>query len=651
MKARSRQEPERRKPEEYVPKDEEEAEKDRLAPSRWWFSSTLVPLIAGTFGPLATVFNLCALDTKWRLIVDPNSGEQEGQSIADPAWITAINAVSLAVGIIGNVLHLGHMAGRLPFGIAQPVTIISWFISSFLLIGLVAAVPSHAPLPAGEPRTLSQAYYYAILAAVMYALIASMMITTAVGVFLRHYSREYKLSLAQRTLMVQTVAFLGYILAAAAVYSRVEGWEFLDAVYYVDVTLLTIGFGDFKPVTHTGRALFFPMAIGGILFLGLIIASIRTTVLQRGSTKVTIRILEKARQRSIMGINHLSGTVRVGRSQKQIGGKASELEKREQEFNLMRDIQKQASWHNRLIALSSSIGAVLILWLIGAVVFYEAEKGSQNWSYFESLYFTYVSLLTIGYGDFYPQTNSAKPSFVLWSLIALPTITVLIGAVGDSIVDLLNTITLWIGDHIPAKTAGLKALKESATDTKKGQGGAFEAAKPPGFMPDSNDGSDESKKLSDDTEADAANGVIQDMESNSGSDKNHHQAAAGKHYRPYLLLRELQKVFNHIDASPPRKYTYAEWTWFLKLLGQDESASSQHRSTEDVQQSSQRASEESSDGDGAAEDLVHVEGSWSWLGGESPLVQGVDEPRWVYERLVKVLERELRGLGDERVGK
>ena len=33
MKARSRQEPERRKPEEYVPKDEEEAEKDRLAPS------------------------------------------------------------------------------------------------------------------------------------------------------------------------------------------------------------------------------------------------------------------------------------------------------------------------------------------------------------------------------------------------------------------------------------------------------------------------------------------------------------------------------------------------------------------------------------------------------------------------------------------
>ena len=80
-------------------------------------------------------------------------------------------------------------------------------------------------------------------------------------------------------------------------------------------------------------------------------------------------------------------------------------------------------------------------------------------SLFSSRYFTYVSLLTIGYGDFYPQDNSAKPVFVLWSLIALPTLTVLIGSVGGVINEGVNTITLWISDHLPEKSGALSAMK------------------------------------------------------------------------------------------------------------------------------------------------------------------------------------------------
>ena len=36
------------------------------------------------------------------------------------------------------------MARRLPFSIAQPITIIGWYISAFLLVGLVVAA-SYAP--------------------------------------------------------------------------------------------------------------------------------------------------------------------------------------------------------------------------------------------------------------------------------------------------------------------------------------------------------------------------------------------------------------------------------------------------------------------------------------------------------------------------
>ncbi|KAK8210394.1 hypothetical protein M8818_003564 [Zalaria obscura] len=73
----------------YVPKNEEEAEDDHLAPSHWWIITTLFPLIATTFGPLATTFNICALAGDLRVIVNPNttegSSETEGVNVPDPA--------------------------------------------------------------------------------------------------------------------------------------------------------------------------------------------------------------------------------------------------------------------------------------------------------------------------------------------------------------------------------------------------------------------------------------------------------------------------------------------------------------------------------------------------------------------------------------
>ncbi|MCJ1402982.1 Potassium channel [Xylographa trunciseda] len=631
------------RPEDYVHKAEEEAEEDPTSPSydihwssslfaehatncssRWWFSSTLFPLIAATFGPLATAFNICALVMDWRVVVDPSSTEATGIDIRDPDWLDAVNAISLFTSVAANLMLLAHMTGRISFPVAQPATIVLYYLTSFLLIGLVTAAPAHLELPAGEDRTFSQGYYYAIIAAAVTFVLGSMMVITAFGVYIGHYSREFKLTMSQRTLIFQTTTFIGYILAAGAVYSKVEGWDFLDGVYYVDVTILTIGFGDFSPKTHLGRSLLFPMAVGGILFLGLIIASIRTLVLERGTKKVTVRMLEKARQTALKKGDLSSGTIQVspGKKRNIAEGTTSELGRREQEFNIMREVQRKAGKTNSLIALSVSTGAAFFLWFVGAAVFQQAELKSQGWSYFEALYFTYVSLLTIGYGDFYPQTNSGKPAFVFWSLLALPTLTVLIGSIGDSISDGVGELTLWIGDHLPEKSSALKDLKGEANKSKKEGGGGFQEAKPPGFMSDGAGTDEESQSAGDrgDEDAKAQNDV-------------HSASKAGKHYRRYLIMRQIKTTVKQMDATPPRQYSYAEWTWILKLLGEDESSSTSHRSAE--------ATED-------AEDAGHPDSkSWSWLGQNSPLMSGEDEPKWVLQRLMDLLEKDLKEEGDE----
>lgn len=84
-----------------------------LQPTRWWYASTEFPLIAATFGPMANAFSVCSLSQKWREIVTDGQPLYAGQTLADPAWEVAINAVSLAAALFANFCLLMTMAHRI----------------------------------------------------------------------------------------------------------------------------------------------------------------------------------------------------------------------------------------------------------------------------------------------------------------------------------------------------------------------------------------------------------------------------------------------------------------------------------------------------------------------------------------------------------
>lgn len=169
---------------EYRLKDEEDAILDYNSPIHWWFVSTLFPLIAGTFGPMASAFNIMALAVEWRTKISPTSTESEGTHIPDPTWNVVVNAISLALAVIANLALLAQMTDRMRYSISAPITIVGWYISSFLLIGLVSACPAHMPLPTNDPLfAYSQAFYYAIFAGAIYLILSIMLSVTAGGVW------------------------------------------------------------------------------------------------------------------------------------------------------------------------------------------------------------------------------------------------------------------------------------------------------------------------------------------------------------------------------------------------------------------------------------------------------------------------------------
>ncbi|GME65430.1 potassium channel [Neofusicoccum parvum] len=526
-----------------VQKEEEEEEQDFLDPSRWWFASTACPLIAGTFGPLANAFSICALVVKWRVEIPPGMDETAGTPVEDPAWLIAVNSISLVCALTANFALLLNMARRLPFNIAQPITIGGFFLASVLLIALAAVASSSLfRIQPADAHALSQAYYYGIIAAALYAIISMLMVLTVYGAWNGHYRKEFRLTISQRTLMLQTISFTVYLLLGGLVFSYVEDWDFLDGVYWADYTLLTVGLGsDFPPKTHLGRGLLFPFAIGGILM---------------------------------------------------------------------------------------------------------------------ALYFSYTSLLTIGYGDYYPKSNSGKPFFVVWSIIAVPTLTILISNMGDTVVKSFSELTIWLGSLtvLPQESGFRATLKSNVAKLRHNplfqrDSNLPDFQEPPGFLRRGKKGHQD--QVSADMQSRIESAAINRLMNHLAEEELAEAEEAGQHGDPlvrdihfyhYVLATEMRKVMRDVNASPPKQYSYQEWAYYLRLVGQDEANPSGHRKP----LSKPKRGEKQEPDIGAGAGTMKFDGeqayAWSWLGTRSPLMGSKSEAEWILERLSKVLEHELRRL-------
>jgi potassium channel subfamily K len=576
--------------------------------------------------------------------IPPGSDEGHGTKIADPKWLIAVNSISLVLALSANISLLLNMSRRLTFEIAQPITIIGFYLAGFLLMALVGVASSSVfRIQPMEEHALSQAFYYAIMAAGIYFIIASLMAFTAFGAWKGHYAREFRLTASQRTLMLQTIAFMIYLLIGAVIFSYVEGWMFLDAVFWASFTLLTIGLGgEFVPRTHTGRSLLIPYAIGGLVTVGLVIGSIRSLILEHGKQKMSARFMEVKRQKVLKSIDGDTQTIRISLWEKvKFSSKGlTEAQRREQEFHVMRRVQTLSERKRRYTALALSTTAALLLWFMGALVFMYSEE-PQGFSYFVALYYAYVSLLTIGYGDYVVQSNAGKAFMVFWSLLAVPTLTILISNMGDTVIKGFKDFTIWLGSLtvLPDEEGLSAALKVGWKRIKTGKIGEEEKA---GYRKDDSGPAEQRTQ-------DRLAAYIEEEELGKAEEAGEHGDYLERDIRFYhfVLAKEIRKLMKDVESSSSKQYEYHEWQYYLRLIGQDENDPSNHRQP--------KADTEHDDGKapdiGSADDGKKM--AWSWLGIRSPLMGNQSESQWLLQRLAMKLESEMRKMSssDEKVRK
>jgi potassium channel subfamily K len=356
--------------------------------------------------------------------------------------LIGINACSIFFGIVANIAMLpvlGDGSNSLAkIGLTGLhlvwISIAGGFLASFILIALVVATAVDLQLPSPPARTFTQAYYFGIMAAVLYFVTSAFIVYTARMLRRSQQTKEQirkQFAQGHRGLKLLTMLFMGYLLIGALVFSKIEGWGYLDAVFWADVTILTVGFGDFTPRTHLGRSLLFPYATFGIFILFLVIYAITNVVFERGKSTMEIRLRDKDRIRHVQKRDQsLSAESTQAKPDDTVPGSRESLaneerEARRRDFNTMNKIILRAARKRILYSMSAWMFFAFFLWLVGALVFYRAEK-DQRWTYFQAVYFTFISILAIGYGDMTLQSMFGKAFFVLWSLIVVPTLTMLI---------------------------------------------------------------------------------------------------------------------------------------------------------------------------------------------------------------------------------
>jgi potassium channel subfamily K len=232
------------------------------------------------------------------------------------------------------------MANRLPFLASQLLTVPSFFVSSVILI-ITTTLTTHTLLPSTEEYSLASPFYYACISAALSMLISLLLTYTFYLARLRHETPadlSATLTLPQRTLTFQSLAFIMYLMTGAGIFSAIESWKFTDGVYWATVTLLTIGFGDIVPKTHAGRSLIMFYATAGIVSIGLVIGSIASLVLDRSAKKIVARKMVNVRMKKVR--NGLPGGV----NSEQLTGRDEDnseqhIKKEKAEFALMREIQ------------------------------------------------------------------------------------------------------------------------------------------------------------------------------------------------------------------------------------------------------------------------------------------------------------------------
>lgn len=167
-------------------------------------------------------------------------------------------------------------------------------------------------------------------------------------------------------------------------------WDYVQSIFFSTTILTTIGYGNIAPVTFAGRLFCIFFAIVGIPFtlsvmadIGAILASLVTLMWKNYKEKV-IPLMEKY---------------------KIMKPKPEGTEEEE---------EQEAGFKDNLKTAGGAVAFLVAFIGFGAYFFSYFE---EDLSFFNAFYFTFITMLTIGFGDIVPDIVGDKTMYMLLCIV------------------------------------------------------------------------------------------------------------------------------------------------------------------------------------------------------------------------------------------
>ena len=181
--------------------------------------------------------------------------------------------------------------------------------------------------------------------------------------------------------------FILYLAAGTFVFPQLESdWTYVDSAYFSVVTLTTVGYGDLLPTTPLSKAVVVLYGLLGIVYIGAAVGIIGSAVMEQMNKKM-------ATMSKVVPPNAKKNIENANKRKKKCSCSPRAKGRMKTIFTSL-----------LLITINVGGGAAFLFW-------YEGQDIG------DMIYLGFISLLTIGYGDFSPQTQGGRLFAIFWIML------------------------------------------------------------------------------------------------------------------------------------------------------------------------------------------------------------------------------------------